>query len=455
MAGKGKIIKPINPQSVYASLGIARGAAGYDVAYLCSNAHGAINKWSVIKPIRFDTPFGLSPLQFAGTSTDHANGIYYGLRCGLHNGSGDGTQDGSRGWAGLHRCDWAYMSVVPGVHYSRLSDFDGYDDNAVPNPTGNVAGVGTDDKREAVVHYDIPENLPCNVLCRTAGEDNVFADGLGVNLQEVAQTSDIGEWYPCILISDVNSDGEPVAPHYVRALAEAKDSVTEQNKYQPLRNSSGAWFGKYVAETHRSVGLNFDSGGLGINGPCKKMVTLFIKKEINNQLVDGDFTQWRDVSLEDIPVGKVFTVPDAVGIVVDYRRAYAQGLAFAGASAYASLEVIFVNVRVSWVKEEGNMPDREATYTFRANIEADGNPVGGESYTVEGKFAYPEEQGGATPAMQLVVKTSAIELLGASGTLSLKISWTVTSDKAGDHILNNGTEYVTYDKGQTAAEDEG
>ena len=101
------------------------------------------------------------------------------------------------------------------------------------------------------------------------------------------------------------------------------------------------------------------------------------------------------------------------------------------------------------------MPDREATYTFRANIEADGNPVGGESYTVEGKFAYPEEQGGATPVMQLVVKTSAIELLGASGTLSLKISWTVTSDKAGDRILNNGTEYVTYDNGQTAAEDEG
>ncbi len=456
MAGKGKIIKPINPQSVYALLGIARGAAGYDVAYLCSNAHGAINKWSVIKPIRFDTPFGLSPSQFVGSSTDHANGIYYGLRCGLHNGSGDGTQDGSRGWAGLHRCDWAYMQVVPGVHYSRLSDFDGYDDNAVPNPTGNVAGVGTDDKMEAVMYYDIPQNLPCSVVCHTSGEANTFATNLGVNLQDVAAISDIGEWYPCILISDVNADGEPTSPHYVRALAEAKDTLTELSKYQPLRNSSGAWYGDYVAETHRNAESGIVSGGLSINTACKKMVTLFVKKDIRSAALGENYTQWRDVTDEIIPVGAVFTVPGATGIIVNYKRAYAQGLKFSGARAQALSGRVHVFVSADWVKADDNMPDREYNYTFLVRLTTGSreNPIGTGQFTISGAWAYPDEQTGVMPFTQVNIETTLLHAVGG-GAVPIRIDWTVTSDKTGDHILNNGTEYVTYDNGQTAAEDEG
>lgn len=439
----GKINAPINPQLVYADLGIAPYNGSYDTAYLCSNLHGKINKWSKVKPIRYATPQTLTAAQFAGTTTDHANGVYYGLRCRIHNGSGDGTQDDSRGWAGLHKCNWEYFPPVPGTHWSRLSDFDGYDDGAQPNPTGKVNGKQSGE--EVVMYYDIPQNLPCSVVCHTSGEANTFATNLGVNLQEVAAISDIGEWYPCILISDVNADGEPTSPHYVRALAEAKDTLTELSKYQPLRNSSGAWYGNYVAETHKNAESGVGSSGLSINTACKKMVTLFVKKDIRSAVLGENYTQWRDVTDEVIPVGAVFTVPGATGIIVNYKRAYAQGLKFSGARAQALSGRVYVIVSADWVKADDNMPDRECNYTFLVRLTADsgGISIGAGQFTISGAWAYPDEQTGAMPITQVNIETTLLHAVGG-GAVPIRIDWSVTSDKTGDRILNSGTANVTY-----------
>lgn len=439
----GKINAPINPQLVYADLGIAPYNGSYDTAYLCSNLHGKINKWSKVKPIRYATPQTLTAAQFAGTTTDHANGVYYGLRCRIHNGSGDGTQDDSRGWAGLHKCNWEYFPPVPSTHWSRLSDFDGYDDGAQPNPTGKVNGKQSGE--EAVMYYDMPQNLPCSVVCHTSGEANTFATNLGVNLQEVAAISDIGEWYPCILISDVNADGEPTSPHYVRALAEAKDTLTELSKYQPLRNSSGAWYGDYVAETHNNAESGIVSGGLSINMACKKMVTLFVKKDIRSAALGENYTQWRDVTDEVIPVGAVFTVPGATGIIVNYKRAYAQGLKFSGAMAQALSGRVYVIVSADWVKADDNMPDRECNYTFLVRLTADsgGISIGAGQFTISGAWAYPDEQTGAMPITQVNIETTLLHAVGG-GAVPIRIDWSVTSDKTGDRILNSGTANVTY-----------
>ena len=439
----GKINSPINLQSVYAQLGIAPYQGCYDLAYLCSNRHGKINKWSKVKPIRYATPQALTTAQFAGTSTDHANGIHYGLRCRIHNGSGDGIQDGSQGWAGLHKCNWEYFPPVPGTHWNRLSDFDGYDDGAQPNPTGKVNGKQSGE--QAVMYYDIPQNLPCSVVCHTSGEANTFATNLGVNLQEAAEISDIGEWYPCILISDVDEVGEPTSPHYVRALAEVKDVLTELNKYQPLRNSSGVWYGDYVAETYKNAESGTVEGGLNISTACKKIVTLFVKKDIRSASLGENYTQWRDVTDEVIPAEAVFTVPGATGIIVNYKRAYAQGLKFSGANAQALSGRVYVYVSADWVKEDGNMPDREYNYTFHVRLTTSSGEtfIGAGQFTISGAWAYPDEQTGATPVMQVNIETTLLHAVGG-GAVPIRIDWSVTSDKTGDRILNSGTANVTY-----------
>lgn len=448
MAGKGKLLHPVNPQIVYQFFGIAPYLGCYDTGYLCGNAHGKINKWSKIKPIRYATMVTLTAAQFAGTMNDHANGIYYGLRCMLHQGSGDGTQDDSRGWAGLHKCDWEYLSPIPFTHYGRLPDFDGYDDDAAPNPVGYVAGTQTEDNKEAIMYYDQPENLPCTVHCYTV--NNAFDTNRGVNLQEIAAVADLGAWYPCILISNVNAAGEPVAPHYVRCLAENKDAILEAKKYQPLKNESNAWWGSYVAETYRDVGKDTISGGLGITQPSKKMVTLFVKKDVKSAALNDNYTQWREVTQESLPVGNIFTVPGAVGIIVNYKRAYAQGMKFLSASTYVSSGRVVVRVLPTWVKETDNMPDRTFNYTFTVQLSQslDGaqTPVGGGQYVISGKWAYPDEITGIviTPILQLDIETDVMELIGGSGSSTFQIYWTVKSDKTGDKILNSGIDYVTH-----------
>lgn len=48
----GKITVPISLQDPYTCMGVAKAGGYYDVGYICSNAHGKINKWSKRKPIR-------------------------------------------------------------------------------------------------------------------------------------------------------------------------------------------------------------------------------------------------------------------------------------------------------------------------------------------------------------------------------------------------------------------
>lgn len=443
MAGKGKVVKPINVREMYSFFGISPYKACYDLVYLCSNLHDKVNKWSKVKPIRYALINTLTKAQFAGTTADHANGIYYGMRCRLHDG--DSPQDGTKGWAGLHKCNWEYLPPVPDTHYSRLSDFDGYNDDAVPNPKGSVGGVQTDDNAEVEMYYDMSENLPCNVICRTEGESNTFATERGVNLQEIAATGDIGEFYPCILISDIDANGEPTSPHYIRCLAEDKDNVTKLNKYQTLRNQSNVWFGNYVAETYKSAESLSTTGGLGISKACKKMVTLFVKKTINSLTQTENLTEWQDVTLQEIPVEGVYTIPGAVGIIVNYKRAYAQAMRFTSALAYALDGLIHVRIAIGWVKEDGNMPDRTFNYTFKAQLTNGANPVGGGQLTMSGQWAYPDEvDEGVQPFMQLDIETTMPVPLGSAEPIVIDIDWSVTSDKTGSRSLNSGNDSATY-----------
>lgn len=458
----GWIYRPINPQPVYAKLGIApQPGKGFCVAYLCSNAHGKTNIWSIHKPVRYATMIALTDAQFAGTLNDHNNGIYYGLRCAFHQGNGDGQQDTSRGWEGLHECDWSYLPPRPGIDYSRLSDYDKHNLKAIPNPDGRISGTKTGET--LIQYYDQLSNIDVDISVMTNSAGNFMTSqdtvklgsngptvptNVGVNLQEVANVTDIGTYYPCILLTFF--DGQ--SGSFIRALAE-RNALMESKKYQPLRNESFAWAGAYVAEVDHDVATDTVKGGLNIYKQCKARATVFLTKQIRPAGLQG-WTQWTSVVEGDLPAGasKIFTVPNAANVIIEFKRMYAQGMKFLHASTYVSSGRVVVRVLPTWVKEEpDNMPDRTFNYTFTVQLSQslDGaqTPVGGGQYTSSGKWAYPEEQTGIviTPIMQLDIETDIMNLI-APGTHSttFHIYWYVKSDKTGDKILNSGTDTVTH-----------
>lgn len=193
---------------------------------------------------------------------------------------------------------------------------------------------------------------------------------------------------------------------------------------------------------------------------------MFLVNKIRPVGLQG-WTQWTSVDEGDMPPGdasKIYTVPNAANVIIDFRRMYAQGLKFLSASTRVTTRqdvlngtatksgVIMVRVLPTWVKEEpDNMPDRTFNYTFTVNLSQslDGaqTPVGAGQYTISGKWAYPDEITGIviTPWMQIDIETDVFELI-APGTHSttFQIYWTVKSDKTGDKILNSGTDSVTH-----------
>lgn len=119
----GKIAKPVevfDPQKVLGALTVR------DVGNLCLN--GNINKWSKHKPVL--RPNRISPLtdeEFKGTGV---NGEYYGLRCTL----AEFTLSPE-----LHDVDYEYICPKGGINSPfRITDFDGYDQYAEPDPIGEI-----------------------------------------------------------------------------------------------------------------------------------------------------------------------------------------------------------------------------------------------------------------------------------------------------------------------------
>lgn len=453
-----KIVAPVNPQELYSYFGVVPGSEGYDVGLICSNSYGKINPASKVKPVRRGTPFPLSeespssPDGFKGTVSDNYDGVYYGLKCRY-------VQRGDVSWGDMHGCNWEYLPPRPGIDWSRLTDFDGYNHTCVFNPRGGIYGVsypGT-----LTLYYDRPENLTCTVNCATVGDR--FQDGtidrdengrpinpdyVGVNLQDIAgevnpgEDPDLGSWYPCILISDLNESGEPTSPHMVRALASRSASDLTQ-RYQPLRNSSGAWQGQYTAETYIELNGNEMMSSSSFprpTGPCRKIATLFITDRVYGAGVT-DLTRWQDVSNMIVSQSRMFTVPLGAGIILDYKRQYAQGITFKGANAYTQAGLVWFRCLFDWVKElPDNFPDPSATYTVSASLNSrrDGLDILVSSDSMSIKYVE-----GMISIIQLELKSNVLVGTG-SGPITFVCRWRVTSDKTGDHVLNEGEEEVEY-----------
>lgn len=102
----GKITAPVG---IDADIAPVLGVGSYDLGYLCSNAHGKINKWSKIKPVKYATLAELTAAQLKS--------VAYGM-----------TYTIDTAWNVI----WAYEPPTGGDSAPfRALDFNGYNHNAV------------------------------------------------------------------------------------------------------------------------------------------------------------------------------------------------------------------------------------------------------------------------------------------------------------------------------------
>lgn len=118
---KGIITRPVSIADVQKTLGVTAN----DVGSLCTS--DAINKWAKYKPVSRAKLIPLTEEERKGTG---GTGEYYGLQCTL-------TQITIS--PEIHNVGFEYIRPTGGISSPyRLSDFEGYDHAATPDPTGVI-----------------------------------------------------------------------------------------------------------------------------------------------------------------------------------------------------------------------------------------------------------------------------------------------------------------------------
>ncbi|MBQ2450535.1 MAG: hypothetical protein II273_03045, partial [Lachnospiraceae bacterium] len=150
------------------------------------------------KPIHYSQTQPLSDSQFRGMSTDHANGIYYGLKAGVQNVTA----------ANIHAADWSYVSRpqggIPNSPY-RVDDFWGYEMNE-KYPT--LSGSGLSNGQEAI--YTNNTNITTTLMRSNLTSIVDVAEVIGNSM-------DYTKLYLCVLVGNkaramLNKDTGTVTP---------------------------------------------------------------------------------------------------------------------------------------------------------------------------------------------------------------------------------------------------
>ena len=116
----GRITAPVGLQpDMYGVQGLIKTGTFYDVAEACRDAHGRINKWSLNKPMRVDTPAELTLAQ--------KRAVHYGLSVSPYGAQGLYNEYNS----GMLNA-WKYLPPRPWTDYCRMTDWDGYNHEAEP-----------------------------------------------------------------------------------------------------------------------------------------------------------------------------------------------------------------------------------------------------------------------------------------------------------------------------------
>lgn len=278
----GRISGPVSLHAdVYPVLGVSKTGTYYDIGYINSNSHGRTNKWSKHKPIRYAQQGTLTDAQFKGSFADNNQGIYYGLQVA--------TEAGRLGQ--LHDALWNYLPPRPGTDWCRLTDWDGYDHNALPTLNGLYDG-------ENPVRYNIDRSFHVNIAYDYRGVNTT-----GVDIGEMLPATvaeDIGDYYPCILIGD-----------YARSLystAANPSTNTGQPVVTPLRRN-GAWDTGFYAVLTGLPGLK--------DGVTLKCTAFLIRAPYATGIFDFR-QQWVNVA-QTVNAYNAFSIPGAVALNLPFE----------------------------------------------------------------------------------------------------------------------------------------
>lgn len=146
----GKITAPINIADPYNLMGVGKlvlsdGTSVYDVAHICGNTHGKINKWSFNKPVIRNTPSEITESDFFAANDGFNIPEYSNARdCANAVFAGNG--------------DWVYNPPVAGTDWNRLTDFVGYDHNSEEWFT-LTAVSGTEVDLGDTIKFSIPKDF--------------------------------------------------------------------------------------------------------------------------------------------------------------------------------------------------------------------------------------------------------------------------------------------------------
>lgn len=139
MTENNTLTTPLSVKEVYTLLGVAPRSNGYDIGYICSNLHEKINHYARFKPIRYPQLTPLENYQFKGTDEAQSSYMYYGLKP-TNPVTGAVTSSTPNL---IHNASLTYYPPTGGEDQPyRLSDFNGYNDDAHPIPNAVISDEG-------------------------------------------------------------------------------------------------------------------------------------------------------------------------------------------------------------------------------------------------------------------------------------------------------------------------
>lgn len=392
------LVGPINLVEAYNYMGAVPTNNIYDIYTLALS--GLINKWSKHKFIRYDKPSTLSELEFAGTVQDRVDGIFYGLK--LANVGGRIET--------MHEATFEYQRLRLGTDWARLTDLNGYDKNAKPNPIGTLPEI---------IHVDVsPAHGVVEINYDTYNTT-------GVNIADVIASmstsgADLKDFYPCVLVTVGNKK-------YCRALWNMAYDLLN------LHNSDRKYLG-YTTFYHNNTWARqwalITQGLPGATDGATLTATVFFQRSIgvgNGGVAgDPDFREWQAVG-SLIVMNTGYACPEAVAKTIQLRNLITKGLNITGGSWVRSttLNNIMVGLSSEWIQ-----PAEGATYTLNGTLYgSNNNPIG----SLSGSYAYHPD------LMLLLSFDVKPSLLLIPETEVFTLRWTVTSSLRPASPCNSGT----------------
>ena len=313
-------------------------------------ALGLINKWSLVKPIHYPGKIPLDAADFRGRTLEtNDNGLVYGLKVP--------AQVSIINPAAFHATSWDYLGYpnAPGLSGNslyRVFDFDGYDDNAVPDIYGLIPAeskfyIGTDDAgvvtAASVVNEGYRQNNQYGVPLARYVVD-------GITLTDNQLMARLAQCYPAILIGN-----------YLTAVG-VYNPTTGNVDYSTIvrSNGSGGWV---VASDSWCVDMRklTPDGNRPWTGDTSTVATLVLvyTASANPYLVNGDPTTdvtqyWHDMTEERAWTSRIFPLPGACGVSIQVERYITPGFTLTPVSASGTTSQVTITFSVSYVGSSQN-----------------------------------------------------------------------------------------------------